>query len=476
MEEAMDEDPDGVLSSDVEMISNVNKKRPCKSSSESEYGGGRRRKAKLKTKQQRVEGTSQRVRVPVKQFIDISITNTGQEPNHETLVHTAKSQINQKTIIILELEENQDRFFNDTVTVYKLMEASPIGKVGILESRRDLRRKIMVIQIKDNERLDEIKSMKSLGNYKISIYQPKSIEFRSGVIGPTGVETQTNDIEDNLKSTKYPNCKVTRIMKGNGQKAIPTMYIRISFPQAEYPRDGKVRLFYELFELKPFVEKPWQCFRCQSFGHSAKFCTRKVKCVICAGDHGYKECTNKADPDKVKCTNCGQKHTASYGGCNFIREEKSRQLLRVQENISYREALIKFNDRKKETSVENKHHQSRQEYNVKTKVVPVVEEWRANVSTQTDFNNDEISKQKIEDFIQEKIHSLLAEKLQECLMEILSSTERTESSTVKKGDIVSKVIKAHLFGKEVGDTMSQCKEVATASGRKPRAIKSRSKQ
>ena len=102
----MDEDPDGVLFSDVEITSDVNKKRPCKSSSESEYGGGRRRKAKLKTKQQRVERTSKRVRVLLKQFIDISSANTGQEPNHKILVHTARSQIDQKTIIILEPEKN----------------------------------------------------------------------------------------------------------------------------------------------------------------------------------------------------------------------------------------------------------------------------------------------------------------------------------------------------------------------------------
>ena len=197
--------------------------------------------------------------------------------------------------------------------------------------------------------------------------------------------------------------------------------------------------------------------------------------MICAGDHGHKEFPNKADPDKVRCTNCGQKHTVSYGGCNFIREEKSRQLLRVQENISYREALIKFNDRKKEISVVNEHHQNRQKYNVNPKVIPVVEVGRANVSTQTDFNN-EVSKQKLEDFIQEKIHSLLAEKLKECLMEILSSTERSEISVVKKGDIVSDAIKAHMSSKEVGDAMSQCKEVAIPGGRKPRTKKSRCKQ
>ena len=136
--------------------------------------------------------------------------------------------------------------------MYKLIEASPIVKAGILDSRRDLRSKILIIQIKDNVRLDEIKSMGSLGNYNISIYQSRSIEFRSGVIGPIGVKTETKDIEDNLKSTKYPNCKVTRIMKSNGQKAIPTMYIRVTFPQAEYQRDCKIRLFFELFELKPF--------------------------------------------------------------------------------------------------------------------------------------------------------------------------------------------------------------------------------
>ena len=36
-----------------------------------------------------------------------------------------------------------------------------------------------------------------------------------------------------------------------------------------------------------------QCYNCQCFGHSAKTCRSKTKCLICGEDHHHKGCPNK---------------------------------------------------------------------------------------------------------------------------------------------------------------------------------------
>ena len=36
-----------------------------------------------------------------------------------------------------------------------------------------------------------------------------------------------------------------------------------------------------------------QCFNCQSFGHSAKNCRSKQKCLICGESHSHKGCPNR---------------------------------------------------------------------------------------------------------------------------------------------------------------------------------------
>ena len=46
-----------------------------------------------------------------------------------------------------------------------------------------------------------------------------------------------------------------------------------------------------------------QCFNCQSFGHSAKNCRLKQKCLICGESHSHKRCPNR-EARKPKCANC----------------------------------------------------------------------------------------------------------------------------------------------------------------------------
>jgi len=57
-----------------------------------------------------------------------------------------------------------------------------------------------------------------------------------------------------------------------------------------------------------------QCFNCQSFGHSSKFCGKPSKCVKCDLSHASKDCTKPASTPP-KCTNCGGDHPAKFSVC-----------------------------------------------------------------------------------------------------------------------------------------------------------------
>ena len=56
-----------------------------------------------------------------------------------------------------------------------------------------------------------------------------------------------------------------------------------------------------------------QCRNCQSFGHSAKTCRYKAKCLICGESHHHKGCPNK-ERKQPKCVNCKGPYVASYKG------------------------------------------------------------------------------------------------------------------------------------------------------------------
>ena len=72
-----------------------------------------------------------------------------------------------------------------------------------------------------------------------------------------------------------------------------------------------------------------QCYNCQHFGHSAKNCQAKTKCVICGEGHSHKGCPNR-EKKQPKCANCKGPHVANYKGCPAYKKQVFRQ--RVVDN------------------------------------------------------------------------------------------------------------------------------------------------
>ena len=80
-----------------------------------------------------------------------------------------------------------------------------------------------------------------------------------------------------------------------------------------------------------------QCFNCQSFGHSAKNCRSKQKCLICGESHSHKGCPNK-EARKPKCANCKGPHVAFYNGCPAYKKQAFQQHV-VNSQKSYAAAV-----------------------------------------------------------------------------------------------------------------------------------------
>ena len=67
-----------------------------------------------------------------------------------------------------------------------------------------------------------------------------------------------------------------------------------------------------------------QCYNCQCFGHMAKNCRSKTKCLICGEAHHHEGCPNK-ETKQAKCANCKGPHAASYKGCPAYKKQAFRQ-------------------------------------------------------------------------------------------------------------------------------------------------------
>ena len=109
------------------------------------------------------------------------------------------------------------------------------------------------------------------------------------------------------------------------------------------------------FQVRPYIPPPLRCFQCQKFGHVAAICRGKKRCGKCGGeDHEYGQCQEGVS---VKCCNCGGSHSAAYKGCQAHKRAAEVQRVKVEEKLTYAEAIQKVDGKRKaETGPQGQYH------------------------------------------------------------------------------------------------------------------------
>ena len=75
----------------------------------------------------------------------------------------------------------------------------------------------------------------------------------------------------------------------------------------------QTRIIFKVEEFRAPISDQ-QCYNCQNFGHFAKNCRAKIKCVTCGEGHSHRGCQNR-EKKQPKCANCKGPHFANYKGC-----------------------------------------------------------------------------------------------------------------------------------------------------------------
>lgn len=93
----------------------------------------------------------------------------------------------------------------------------------------------------------------------------------------------------------------------------------------------RVLLGFTSHTVDEYFGPPVQCYKCQRYGHIAQYCRGPLRCKVCAGPHHHKNCTNRQDP---KCANCGNRHAATFSGC---QSRKTASVIRRQDVLNGKE-------------------------------------------------------------------------------------------------------------------------------------------
>lgn len=230
-------------------------------------------------------------------------------------------------------EEEVRRFVGRSLELTKLLDASLFGKAGIQDVRINFTKQRITVHVRDGTAMRGLLALNKLGPYTVQCSQPISHCEWKGVIGPIGVYTPDEELLAALREQNEVNItNVFRITKG--KEKTPTLCMKLVFDSPVLPE--YIHLNYQRLKVRRFFEKPRQCFQCQAYGHVATNCKGKTKCVVCAGNHSVRECPKEGT---VKCANCGQSHTASFGGCLAAKNAQRVEKIRTTQGLTYSEAV-----------------------------------------------------------------------------------------------------------------------------------------
>ena len=154
----------------------------------------------------------------------------------------------------------------------------------------------------------------------------------------------TNDeFKQVLEHNKIKHAKAEKMRSKRDGRMLQMFQIELSDPaEAEAIISSKITcpqtgIIFNVEEFRAPISVQ-QCYNCQNFGHSAKNCKAKIKCVICGEGHSHNGCPNR-EKQQPKCANCKGPHVANYKGCPAYKKQVFRQ--HVVDNQKSYDSILK---------------------------------------------------------------------------------------------------------------------------------------
>ena len=138
-------------------------------------------------------------------------------------------------------------------------------------------------------------------NVKVSLpkaFQTNKVQTKSLAIKGVPTDITDKEFQEFLDLNKINYAKAERLKSKRDDRVLPIFQLEINdSSEAEAPFSPNLvcnvtGIVYKVEEFRQPISVT-QCFNCQTFGHSAKNCRSKLKCLICGEGHSHKGCPNK---------------------------------------------------------------------------------------------------------------------------------------------------------------------------------------
>ena len=237
-----------------------------------------------------------------------------------------------KNVIPVILSDVDPKFSTKVKLMSELKQFHPNIKVSKVLEKKNNSFLIIGNTPRDVAILQSENKMKACLGQNVKISLPKAYQTskpkKSLVIKGVPTEVSEQEFKEFLDLNKINYAKAERLISKKDGRVLEIF--KLDFKDdteaealiAENLTCPVTGIIYRVEEFRTPISVQ-QCYNCQCFGHSAKTCGSKTKCLICGGDHHHKGCPNK-ETKQAKCANCKGPHLASYKGCPAYKKQAFR--------------------------------------------------------------------------------------------------------------------------------------------------------
>ena len=219
--------------------------------------------------------------------------------------------------------------------IKKVLDGQVAGK---LEFANKLRDGSLLVKVQFEHQINDLVKLTQIHDHRVKVTIPVGPNTCKGVIFHRDLRSMSeSEILEEMKDQWVVdvNC-MTKMMDNVRTK---TGLCFFTFASRRIPE--KVKIGYEYVQVRPYIQKPMRCFRCQKFGHTAVRCvdkdSDKFTCGKCAQAHETVKCTGTT----LKCANCGGPHQSGNAECSSLKKETETIAYMKEHDLSYTEAKRK---------------------------------------------------------------------------------------------------------------------------------------
>ena len=230
---------------------------------------------------------------------------------------------------IIESTEQGKNFSKTSPFVIEKTLFSTIGNTSNVKILKDGK---LLVEILREKQATNLKKLESFCNIKCRITPHRTLNTSKGIIRDRRLYCcSEEEIQENLASQGVTHVKRIKIRKDKDLVNTNTLILTFNNPT----RPTKLKIFFQVIPVSPYIPNPLRCFCCQKFGHHENNCRNPPVCGHCAGvgNHCEGACSKPA-----KCANCGDPHPAFSNKCPIWGKEKEVTRVKFTNNISYPEA------------------------------------------------------------------------------------------------------------------------------------------